>query len=296
MNFKKIMNNKYIVILLFLILGVLFLNDFYTIREGITPEKAQALTKDIKETIDEKLSDAGVPLDVPDPEELLTQLTGIMQQEIARSSETANAQAAATQNTSPAENTVAPNIIDNSFFIGNSFSDVFCNKYTGTQLETKCSELTEDNCNITDCCVFVNGVKCMAGSATGPKNTVALNKDTDYYLYKYQCYGNCDVLLQEKLKKDKPQRINCSEDLQIVSTICFNQHVASLKCDGFNIPPDFSGASNSGMVIENNKLDLSRIKGFNWGIMKKMITAQVKARPTDCSNPNIIKDAFNIKN
>ena len=315
MNFKKIMNNKYIVILLFLILGVLFLNNFYTIREGndpnakkkdpekkqkdLTAAEAQALSKDIGKSQDDiknKLEKAGVPVEMPDTTGILDQLTDLFKMETARSTERADAEAAAAQNTSPADNTVPPNIIDNSFFLGNSFSDVFCNRYAGTQLENKCSELTEDNCNITDCCVFVNGTKCMAGSARGPKNTPAFKTDTDYYLYKYQCYGNCELRKQQLAKKVKQPKINCSDNLTIVSTTCFNQHVADLKCNNFSIPPDFRGESNAGLVIENNQLNLKRHDGLNWGIVKKMMTAQIKARPSDCSKTNVIKDAFNIKN
>jgi hypothetical protein len=298
MNFKRLINNKNLVILLFLILGVLFLNNFFTIREGkdITPEEADGLTKDIESTVKQKMEAAGVPYDSPDRTDLLQSLTTIMETEIARSTQSANASAAAAQKTSSAENTVAPIIIDNSFFIGNSFSDVFCNKYTGAQLENKCADLTEDNCNITDCCVFVNGVKCMAGSATGPKNTGSFKADTDYYLYKYQCYGNCDARREQMEKKVKPKILDCRDELKIVSTSCFNQHVTELKCDGFIIPPNFSGASQSGMVIANNKIDFSRLKDLTWGMIKRLITVQVMAKPADCSKPNYIADSFNIKN
>lgn len=319
MNFKKIMNNKYIVILLFLILGVLFLNHFYTIREGndpnakkkepkkkqkdLTAAEAEALSKDIGKSQDDiknKLDQAGVPVEMPDTTGILNQLTDLFKMETARSTERANINTNALTNTdqnfSPADNTVPPNIIDNSFFLGNSFSDVFCNKYSGTQLENKCSELTEDNCNITDCCVFVNGVKCMAGSEIGPMNTASFKTDTDYYLYKYQCYGNCEAYKEKLAKKEKAPKINCSDNLTIVSTTCFNQHVADLKCNNFSIPPDFSGKNKPGLIIANNLFDMSQIDGINWGIIKKGITAQVKARPADCSKPNIIQDAFNIKN
>jgi hypothetical protein len=298
MNFKRLINNKNLVILLFLILGVLFFNNFFTIREGkdISPEEAEALGKDIKTTVQQKLNNAGVDHEIANPTEMINQLTDIMQTEIARSTQMANKMAAeATSNISPAGNTVAPIIIDNSFFIGNSFSDVFCSKYTGAQLENKCADLTEDNCNITDCCVFVNGVKCMAGSARGPKNTGSFKTDTDYYLYKYQCHGNCEARREQMEKKAKPKVLDCSDDLTIVSTTCFNQHVASLKCNDFNIPHDFSGENKSGIVIADKQLNMSRFRGLNWGILKKMITALLKTRPAECK-PNFIKNEFNIKN
>lgn len=188
----KVMKKKNIIILLFLILGIIFLKSFFTVREGINPDEAGALVKDIKSTINEKMSEAGVPYDMPDTSDLFNSLTNIMEVEVARETQRASANAAATQNTTPAQNTVVPIIIDNSFFKGNKISDAFCDKYRGTsQLGEKCESLTEDNCNLTDCCVYVNGSKCMAGSAAGPTNMPGVTKDSDYYFYKYQCHGNC---------------------------------------------------------------------------------------------------------
>ena len=321
MNFIKIIKNKNVVILLFLILGVLLLKNVYTYKEGaegraisaseaasnkavnkmntdpppptVTAESSGNIVNDIGNYAKDAFAKENIPYQAPDTTELLQDLIDLTQTEVARSTQRANemAIAAAEENATPAVNTVSPIVIDNSFFIGNSFSDVFCNKYTGAQLENKCADLTEDNCNITDCCVFVNGVKCMAGSATGPKDTGSFKTDTDYYLYKYQCHGNCDVRRQQMEKKAKAPKIKCSDDMKIISTTCFNQHMALLKCDGFLIPPDFSGVSESGIVIADNQMDISQLNGLNWGILKNMFTAMLKARPSDC-RPDFIKNAF----
>jgi len=196
MKLKGLMNlkGKNIIILLFLILGIIFLKSFFTIREGkdISPEEAKALGEDIQTSINQKMAAAGVPYTAPDTTDLFKQLTNLMDVQVGKEAERANASADAAQNTTAAQNTVAPNIIDNSFFMGNKFSDAFCDKYQGTsQLGEKCESLTEDNCNLTDCCVFVNGNKCMAGGANGPSNIPGVAKDSDYYFHKYQCHGNC---------------------------------------------------------------------------------------------------------
>jgi hypothetical protein len=198
MKFK--MNIKGILIVIILILGVLFINNLNTFREGaeeMSAEQAQSFSGDLSTTINQKFEAAGLPT-VPPAEtaKLMQQLMDLMEKEVAqqraRSSSGVRAIIAGEGSISPAGLTVAPTIIDNSFFSGNKFSDPFCATYSGTKLSEQCAALTEDSCNLTDCCVYVNGTKCMAGNARGPTSNSGLdNPDTDYYLYKYQCYGNC---------------------------------------------------------------------------------------------------------
>ena len=46
----------------------------------------------------------------------------------------------------------------------------FCNYYgkDNNKLETACSSLTQNNCNTVNCCVYLNGKKCVAGDQSGP--------------------------------------------------------------------------------------------------------------------------------
>jgi len=63
-----------------------------------------------------------------------------------------------------------------------------------SELNEKCAQLTSENCNLTDSCVWVGGKKCMAGDVEGPTIKVDSNgKDIDYayYTYKSECYGSC---------------------------------------------------------------------------------------------------------
>ena len=73
-------------------------------------------------------------------------------------------------------------------------SESFCQSYLGNskELEPACNRLTNDNCDITKCCVRTIDNKCSAGSVNGPTYSVAndgtlITKDTYYYLGK--CYG-----------------------------------------------------------------------------------------------------------
>lgn len=60
--------------------------------------------------------------------------------------------------------------------------------------EKACGKLTKENCQVSDCCVFLNGKKCVAGNAHGPvyRSDDEKNKiNVDNYYYKKKCYGNC---------------------------------------------------------------------------------------------------------
>jgi len=79
--------------------------------------------------------------------------------------------------------------------LNSSFKDDICVKYVGNNvaLNEKCQELSADNCKIPDCCVLVNGNKCVAGNANGPIFLTDDGESTDYsyYYHKSICYGDC---------------------------------------------------------------------------------------------------------
>jgi len=77
------------------------------------------------------------------------------------------------------------------------FEEDICTKYAGDSksIDAKCKLLDNDNCNLPDCCILLNGTKCIAGNIRGPSYlTDQGNKiDYNYYLYKNKCYGaGCD--------------------------------------------------------------------------------------------------------
>ena len=72
---------------------------------------------------------------------------------------------------------------------GHSFCSLYVSK--PQELNAKCSTLTEQNCNATSCCVWLNGASCVAGDANGPTFRTKAGKDIDvkYYAYKNSVMG-----------------------------------------------------------------------------------------------------------
>jgi len=72
--------------------------------------------------------------------------------------------------------------------------DSFCENHreSGSALNKSCNKLTQDNCNSTSCCVWLNNEKCVAGAEDGPTFQTQNGKkiDVDNYYYKNKCYGN----------------------------------------------------------------------------------------------------------
>lgn len=62
-----------------------------------------------------------------------------------------------------------------------------------SELERKCGKLTKSNCKTMDCCVLLNGTKCVTGDEHGPTFASDHKSDKpgdDYWYYKRDCYGN----------------------------------------------------------------------------------------------------------
>ena len=70
----------------------------------------------------------------------------------------------------------------------------FCKSFLGKkdEMQEACSQLTENNCNQTSCCIWTSNKKCAAGYQDGP--IYKTDKEgklitMDYYYYQGQCYG-----------------------------------------------------------------------------------------------------------
>jgi hypothetical protein len=63
----------------------------------------------------------------------------------------------------------------------------FCKTHTGSShtLIESCGKLTDQNCNLTSCCVMLNGKKCVPGNKDGPtfKSLNGEPIEIDYYYY-----------------------------------------------------------------------------------------------------------------
>jgi hypothetical protein len=180
-------------IALFTFLGIYWLYPTQGCIERFSARDGEALSKSFKKQIKE----AGVP-DKANPEDvdnIFSQFSSLVTLEIS-ATEKAAEKVTAAEAVTPAVNTVAPTFTPSTFFIGNKFADAFCKINNGetsnpTALNNKCATLTPENCNATDCCIWANGAKCVAGNAKGPTFINGVSSDADYYSYKYKCYGNC---------------------------------------------------------------------------------------------------------
>lgn len=69
----------------------------------------------------------------------------------------------------------------------------FCRHHRGKShnLEKACNKLSKTNCMNTNCCVSINGDKCVAGDKHGPTYRTKNRKriDIDHYYYKNKRYG-----------------------------------------------------------------------------------------------------------
>jgi hypothetical protein len=211
----KLKNNVNIILLigLFILSGVLLLYKRKIIEgangdDAADEEEDKQYESDSEEVDTDKATEladqlpgdfekAGVKMNASfaDVQKFLRSLRKGFKKEVAATAAAKDARDGEAYNT-PVENTVAPIFRSNTFFTGNKFSDAFCSINGGnpSNLSNQCATLTSDNCNATDCCVWVNGSKCMAGDANGPSipSGTTGNVDADYYSYRYQCYGECD--------------------------------------------------------------------------------------------------------
>jgi len=82
-------------------------------------------------------------------------------------------------------------------FLESPFREDVCEKYIGDydKIQKKCEQLSVETCKIPECCVLLNGTKCVAGDVNGPIFLTEDGKNIDYkYFYnKNQCYGDCGI-------------------------------------------------------------------------------------------------------
>ena len=95
----------------------------------------------------------------------------------------------------PIEDKHIQKVVTIESFADSDFSDGLCEKHSAEphEIESKCRELTEDNCNSTSCCVWLNGQTCVGGNKNGPTYHSDGDKDIDvsYYHHKNTCKGDC---------------------------------------------------------------------------------------------------------
>lgn len=74
-----------------------------------------------------------------------------------------------------------------------SLDEAFCEPSENSSLvdiDNKCKTLSDKNCSIATCCVFLNGEKCVGGTSSGPTflSIKGENVDVKYYRHKTKVY------------------------------------------------------------------------------------------------------------
>ena len=97
-------------------------------------------------------------------------------------------------NMTPEENSELEQVVTIEKMSNLDRSKGFCknNEGNASVLEKKCNNLSKLNCNTVNCCVHLNGTKCVAGDSSGPTFTSDDNgKDIniDTYYFRNKCHG-----------------------------------------------------------------------------------------------------------
>ena len=77
-----------------------------------------------------------------------------------------------------------------------SGSSSFCMKYQTDphELHKQCQKFDKDSCNIPQCCIWLNGTKCVGGNKHGPtfySDDNGEDVNIDYFHHQGRCRGNC---------------------------------------------------------------------------------------------------------
>ncbi len=165
------------------------------LKEGLLDgTAATALGEKITDSVNSNLASAGVDVsaNLDGAFAKVMDFIDVQTASMAKYKEKADA---ALQQTTENDTTAPGPYDDQTFLAGKTYGKAMCAKYASSpdELNSKCKQLTAENCNLTDCCIFVEGKQCMAGNQFGPKINVVQGKDIDftYYSYKNQCYGAC---------------------------------------------------------------------------------------------------------
>lgn len=206
-----------------------------------------------------------------------------------------------------------------SFLTGNKFSDGFCKSYIDPiVLNQKCGALTPENCNQTDCCIVLNGSKCVAGNAQGPNYQTDENgNDIDYayYSYKNDCYGSCgkglsksanpcsafidsDTKISEPCIKRMWQKAGCTNSAYITPSLLYSLRDDSklaiklkFKSDSLD-EPNFEKCY--GPIEERWPLPCLGTKDTSYGLSARCLKHLLKN--VGCPNQSMINDAYVIAN
>ena len=307
-------SNLFIILIIgvLIFLGVLWLYKNNKIREGIDPPDPETL-KEFAKDANQRMANIGLtPPSMDQLNNMFDIIGGVVASEATAAEARAVARATADAIT-PAVNTVQPLLTPLTFFTGNKFGDAFCQMYGSnyTNLSNQCAALTSESCNATDCCVWVNGKKCMAGDKNGP--TVPMGSsatiDADYYSYKYQCYGECNSPTIVPPSRTNPSLAISSDIISggIVSDCmtddtstnvtpeCVNLAWSQLGCNDtwkqipmnkgwFKIPDSILGVDTTGknLYYKDKSTHVADITGQTMALVQGHMAAMAQNNPNAC--------------
>jgi len=137
------------------------------------------------------------------------------------------------------------------------FMNDFCVTNAGDYkaIDAKCERLNSDNCKLQNCCVLINGNKCMSGSNTGPTFVPKNGVETDftYFYHKDTCYGNCEMAQSYAAACDK-----YSNNSTGISKECMVQMFNNYGCP--NTKPD--ALINNNMVNSYSKTSKQYVDNY----------------------------------
>jgi hypothetical protein len=193
-------SNTFIIIIMvsLIFLGILWLKCNKGIREGIEPSASgdvasmQSLSTSILNDVNSRLMAGGI-----DTATITTSLPGFIDQindMVTKEAGIFTTTTAPVDLSTVIDTTERDKYPGQSFFTGTKFSAGFCPNNSDPTKGDQCKLLTTENCNQTDCCIVLNGSKCVRGNADGPLDKIDdKGRDIDYayYSYKNECYGSC---------------------------------------------------------------------------------------------------------
>jgi hypothetical protein len=89
------------------------------------------------------------------------------------------------------ENSSIDDVYGKKGVLSSDFKKDICKKYLSNNKKKHeyCQKLSAENCKLMDCCILLNGTKCIAGSMSGPVFLTegGLTVDQNYFYFKDKC-------------------------------------------------------------------------------------------------------------
>ena len=182
--------------------------------------------------------------------------------------------------------------------LSSDYKNDICDKYQGDYetIDKKCKLLANSNCSLTNCCVLLNGNKCVAGNVNGPTYLTDQGNQIDFNYYTYrgktypENYDPYEVKSKGYIKNCSMYASNSSN----INKACIVQLFNDAGCS--NTSPDAlinnsTVAAYSEMTLDNVENDMQDAVTFLKGKIKggsddSRILCYGKDKKNPCDNFN----------